>query len=75
MLALDMAIRYRWRGDRLKRLREHAQLSETELAAQVGVTAQAVKKWEGGKVPKLLAFAALVRALHCEHSDLIELEI
>ena len=51
-------------------------MTETELAAQCGVTAQAIKKWEGpdGTPPKLLAYAALCKALRCELSELLELQ-
>ncbi len=75
MLAVDMAIRYRWKGERLRKFREAAGLTETELAAQVGVTAQAIQKWERGAPPKLLAYAALCKALHVEFAELIERDL
>ena len=43
-------------GDRLKELRIQNQISQEDLAAKLGVSAQAVSKWERGKSNPDLTF-------------------
>ena len=47
-------------GDRIKQLRERANLSQTRLAELCGVTKAAVSQWESG-VAKTLSGASLIR--------------
>ena len=39
-------------GDRIAKLREASNISQSELGRQVGVTPQAVQKWEAGGAPR-----------------------
>ncbi len=55
----------------IRYLREAHNMSQSELARRLGVTAQAVNKWEAGvNVPKLKNLRAMVVIFGCTMDDL-----
>ena len=61
-------------GDRIKSAREHASLSQAELASQCGVAQQSLSKLESGKSKSLNGDALLrmARALGCSPDWLVD---
>lgn len=56
----------------IKKRRQAAGLTQEELAAKVGVSVIAVKKWEQGeRRPRSTRLKKLAKALACEPADLI----
>lgn len=63
----------RWRPDALRKARKAAGLTQAELAASVGVTREAVGRWEAGTAPRLDRISAVASALGLKHAaDLVE---
>lgn len=59
-------------GERLKMLREKAGVSQQKIADIVGVTQQAVGKWETGKAePDLATVAKLAEYFNCSTDYLL----
>lgn len=59
-------------GKRLTRARERARLSQTELAATLGVARGTVSRWESGeRTPSLAALREVAAALNVTVSTLI----
>ena len=59
-------------GERLKRLRTENHISQEELAEKLGVSAQAVSKWERGKsTPDLAAIVPMARLLRISTDRLL----
>ena len=59
-------------GERIKALRRRAGLSQEQVAEQVGVSRQAVAKWESGeRAPDLNNCAALAELYHVTLDDLV----
>lgn len=70
---VHMPRKHRFDHKKLRRIRQDLGWSETELAARVGVTAPAVRKWETGKsTPGLLVFLDLCEVLEVEVEDLTD---
>lgn len=58
---------------KLKQLRKQSGLSQTELAAAIGVTQGAVSQWEmGASKPSLDNLVSIAKALGCKVDDLID---
>ncbi|HEY3117288.1 MAG TPA: helix-turn-helix domain-containing protein [Chloroflexota bacterium] len=57
-------------GRNLLRLRKRANLTKTDLARRIGVTRQAVDKWEGGVIPDFHNLVALADGLNASLDDL-----
>ena len=59
-------------GERLKKLRVENQMSQDELAAKLGVSAQAVSKWERGKsTPDLAVIVPMAKLLRISTDRLL----
>lgn len=59
-------------GERLKKLRTENQMSQEELAEKLGVSAQAVSKWERGKsTPDLSAIVPMAKLLRVSTDRLL----
>lgn len=57
----------------VRRLRQSANLSQTELADQIGVSQKTVSKWENGEVaPRLDRLSPLASVLGVSVSDMLE---
>ncbi len=55
----------------IKPLREKAKLTQTELAAQIGVKPNSVSMWESGAcIPRIDTLIKLMDLLKCDFSDL-----
>ena len=60
--------------DTIRRLRKEKRLSQRELAEQLGVTCQAVSKWERGiNLPDLLLIPALCGVLGVSADELLDM--
>lgn len=58
--------------NRIKYLREKAQMTQAQLAQKVGVTQKAVAKWEVGKsLPRADKLVCVAKALHCSVDELL----
>lgn len=63
----------RWRPGALRQARKVAGLSQAELAAAVGVTREAVGRWEAGTAPRLERIRQVAAALGVDDvADLVE---
>lgn len=70
-LALIIEARDAARSGRAARLRRAAGVSQSELAAAVGVTPSAISRWESGRrYPRAEAAAAYARALRTLASEI-----
>lgn len=59
-------------GEFIKKLRQENQLTQKELADKLGVTYQAVSKWENGKnIPDLLLLKKISIEFHCDIDELL----
>lgn len=66
---------WRAQGERLKRARERARLTQKEVAEAIGVTEQSVSQWELGKTrPSLDKIPALARLFNLSESELLNAE-
>jgi transcriptional regulator with XRE-family HTH domain len=63
-ISSDASARREHLTDRIRRARRHAQLSQTQLAARLGVTASAVAQWEHphGTSPEIVRLDAIAQA-------------
>lgn len=58
-------------GEKIKKLREVARMSQSALAALIGVDTSSVSLWENGKTyPSYANLCKLANALNCEPGDL-----
>ena len=58
---------------RIKPLRENAGLSQAELAQKIGLTQQAIAKYEAGlSLPRAENIPQLARVLNCSIQDLFD---
>lgn len=58
-------------GEKIKKLRETAGMSQSALAAKIGVDTSSVSLWETGKnYPSYANICNLAQALNCEPGDL-----
>lgn len=58
-------------GEKIRKLREAAGMSQSALAAQIGVDTSSVSLWENGKTyPSYASICKLAKALNCEPGDL-----
>lgn len=63
----------KWNHAVLKGLREKKDLNHTQLAAQVGVTADTIRNWENGTYePRASQIIDLIRALDCDEEEFLE---
>ena len=63
----------KWAPHRIRKFREDQGWSDVRLAAEVGVSVDAVRNWESGKnEPGASNLIGLVRALACRLEDLTE---
>ena len=59
-------------GDNLKRLRKFKKISQERLAEKVGVSRQAVSKWETGEsYPEMNNILELCKIFHCNINELV----
>ena len=59
-------------GEKIQKLRKEAGLSQEELACQLGVSRQAVSKWEvGDALPDTDKLVPLARALGITHGKIL----
>lgn len=59
-------------GEFIKKLRQENQLTQKELADKLGVTYQAVSKWENGKnIPDILILKKISTEFHCDMNELL----
>lgn len=59
-------------GDNLKAFRKNRKMSQEELADKVGVSRQAVSRWEvGDAYPEMSNIVALCSIFHCNINDLV----
>ncbi len=59
-------------GEFIKKLRQENLLTQKELADKLGVTYQAVSKWENGKnIPDLLLLKKMCAEFHCDINELL----
>lgn len=62
-------------GERLRELRESCGLSQEAVAGQIGVSPQAVSKWENGKaIPELGSIVPLANLFHVSTDQLLKNE-
>ncbi len=62
-----------WRPGALREARKVAGLTQAELAAQVGVTREAVGRWEAGTAPRLERISEVAAVLGLDDvTDLVE---
>jgi len=62
-------------GERISECRQNVNMTQEELAAKLGVTAQAVSKWERRQsYPDIFTFAQLCKVLHVSADLLLETE-
>ena len=62
-------------GQRLRQCRKEKGFSQEEVAERIGVSAQAISKWEKGEVlPDLFHFQILVQFYHVSADSLLEIE-
>lgn len=60
-------------GEKISRTRQNAGLTQEELALRLGVTPQAVSRWERSQsMPDILLFSDLCRVLHVSADSLLE---
>lgn len=60
-------------GEKISRSRQNAGLTQEELALRLGVTPQAVSRWERNQsMPDILLFSDLCRVLHVSADSLLE---
>lgn len=58
-------------GEKIRKLREAAGMSQGTLAAQIGVDTSSVSLWENGKTyPSYANICKLAKALNCEPGEL-----
>lgn len=58
-------------GEKIKMLREAAGMSQSALAAKIGVDTSSVSLWENGKTyPSYTNICKLAQALNCEPGNL-----
>lgn len=58
-------------GEKIKKLREAAGMSQKDLAAQIGVDTSSISLWEHGKTnPSYANICKLAQALNCNPGDL-----
>ena len=58
-------------SNNLKRMREKAQITQTELAEKIGVTAQTIWRWEHGtREPSIEIIKKIAHMLNCSEADL-----
>lgn len=59
----------------IKRKREEKELSQTQIAKEIGVTQGAIALWESGKaMPKADKLPKLAKVLECRVEDLFEID-
>ena len=58
-------------GERLRLVREHRQMNQSELARRLGVSPQAGQKWEAGGMPKATRINEIARVLFLSPEDLL----
>jgi len=58
-------------GERLQLVREHRQMNQSELARRLGVSPQAVQKWEAGGMPKATRINEIARVLFLSPEELL----
>ena len=59
-------------GDNLKRLRKFKKISQEKLAEKVGVSRQAVSKWETGEsYPEMNNILEICKIFHCNINELV----
>jgi len=69
-------VRERWRGDRLRKIRQSKGMSQRELCRRIGVHLHAVSEWESAKLqwgPSTARLAALCRELDVDREQLYSL--
>lgn len=54
------ANRYRWDGERIRALRTHLKLTQSEMAEQLGTRQQTISEWEKGMYKPRGASATLL---------------
>lgn len=66
------AVGVRWRPGALREARKAAGLSQAGLAAELGVTREAVGRWEAGATPRLEHISQVAQALGVDATTLME---
>ena len=66
------AVGVRWRPGALREARKAAGLSQAGLAAELGVTREAVGRWEAGSTPRLEHISQVAQALGLDATTLVE---
>ena len=60
-------------SDRIKKYRASANITQKEFGDMIGVTAQAVSKWERGEgYPDITILPSIARVLDCSVSDFFD---
>lgn len=58
-------------GEKIRKLRETAGMSQSALAAKIGVDTSSISLWENGKTyPSYANICKLAQALNCNPGDL-----
>lgn len=61
--------------EKLKKLRNAAQLTQKEAAEKIGVRQSTISMWENGEsVPRLNMLALIAKAYGCKPSDIVASE-
>lgn len=54
----------------IKRLREQVKITQEEMASRLGLTQQAIAKWEAGNLPRAELLPQLAKVLGCTIDEL-----
>ena len=58
-------------GEKLKRARQAAGLTQVQLAERIGCTQVDISRWEAGREPGALTLKKIAAALGCSMDDLV----